>query len=553
MSLQPLSREVVDRGMAGTGWLLEAGILRYSGPPGITIRPTGSGAPIIVGEPECGEPIFVLREWTEYRLVVDTPEKVTVWIAESEVPAFHAGAFALKYENAVGLSRIRIRVSPDQLLIDLPVEVTSRKLSLNPSSPLYYRQFLRHLVLVLFQRLESLPFAFESQAQLHTKLGETPASMLFRLHFLAHEASKIQRALMSIRHAPHRLLTVETDIAPIAYAKRVDHVGLAHAFAHSVEWVDLPSANAEVRRLPVQVLINRPQETFDTQENRFVRHFLSEAARVLRQGARFGSARLPPESQRSLKTLEADITTALLDPFAAEASTMRILPAQSQVLLRRPGYADLYRLYPAFILGRSPMAAALGEAIAQRDVASLYEAFCYFSVLATLESSLGSPMISIEEHLDSDLRWKSSAVFPSAGIEVFYNRTYSGNTVRSIGSFSVELRPDIALHREGRPIGVFDAKFRMDGGWADATADQQHRESSAERTDLHKMHTYRDALGLRFAVALYPGDKDQFFSPREGSISPPSMAQMVEDSDVEGVGALTLRPGKAANTSDDLL
>jgi hypothetical protein len=65
-------------------------------------------------------------------------------------------------------------------------------------------------------------------------------------------------------------------------------------------------------------------------------------------------------------------------------------------------------------------------------------------------------------------------------------------------------------------------------------------ETTAKRADLYKMHTYRDALGVRAAVVVYPGETCRFYSMYERSISPTLHSLLIGE--LSGVGVLTRKP-----------
>lgn len=101
-------------------------------------------------------------------------------------------------------------------------------------------------------------------------------------------------------------------------------------------------------------------------------------------------------------------------------------------------------------------------------------------------------------------------------------------------SMSFELRPDIVLRVPGGPaagLHVLDAKFRIARTGAD--------ESEAKVDDLHKMHTYRDAINaVRSAWVLYPGEETSAFGDDGrvwdlGSLEPPPHS---------GIGAIGISP-----------
>ena len=87
-----------------------------------------------------------------------------------------------------------------------------------------------------------------------------------------------------------------------------------------------------------------------------------------------------------------------------------------------------------------------------------------------------------------------------SGHELAFNATYTRKKGFHGRSRSVALRPDYALYLpSGHAAGLhlFDAKFRLR---------RRGEESTSEIDDIHKMHTYRDAIpAAKSAWVLYPG------------------------------------------------
>ena len=91
--------------------------------------------------------------------------------------------------------------------------------------------------------------------------------------------------------------------------------------------------------------------------------------------------------------------------------------------------------------------------------------------------------------------------------------------------------------RVGDTLHVFDAKYRLDRFDTEEN-DPDDDPATYKRTDLYKMHTYRDAIsGLATAFVVYPGTDFVFFE-RDGDrrIRPADVVN------IDGVGALPLRP-----------
>lgn len=159
-----------------------------------------------------------------------------------------------------------------------------------------------------------------------------------------------------------------------------------------------------------------------------------------------------------------------------------------------------------------------------RDLATLYEYWCFFALMEAL-SEVGQPHPSTPPwwsldgaRLQADLSRNEGFGFHVHGLDVwlFYQRRFSpGDGV--MRSYSVPLVPDYSLEvrRAGKPpvLLCFDAKYRPD-------------------QSLEKMHAYRDALrGALGCYVLYPGEESE-----------PTIFPVQPGSWLPGVGAFSLRP-----------
>jgi len=222
----------------------------------------------------------------------------------------------------------------------------------------------------------------------------------------------------------------------------------------------------------------------------------------------------------------------------------------STVLQRQPGYRDLLAFWMDLV-GRTrwlpPRASA--SLLALRDAPTLYEYWCYFEVVAAVESVEG-PAVAVDRPVQDEasarLAWSSRARFTS-GATVVFNERFPGRDAAAPGpkSSSVPLRPDIVLRHPSAGFHVLDAKFRRAGVLTDREDEAaEGGGDAAQQADVHKMHAYRDALGARSAWVLYPGHGEPAEFP------PTSGAQVDEQAPPNGVGTIALTPG--SGRADDL-
>ncbi|WPD18586.1 DUF2357 domain-containing protein [Thermaerobacter composti] len=281
----------------------------------------------------------------------------------------------------------------------------------------------------------------------------------------------------------------------------------------------------------------RPEETHDTPENRFVRHFAEQLREAIAQVQRAVSdARLREDGIGVLGEAMATLERAAWWP---EVGPLGVMPVSSHVLLKGEGYRELYRLYPLFLLGRLPFSGDLGEAIANRDIATLYEWWCLFRLVKELGEICGPP---------GGEPWSTSE---DRGPQALGVRFADGTVLRyqswcrgGRGSYSVSMRPDFIIEHPRRGRICVDAKFSFrlvtDELGPDEEADPERHPT---RRDLMTIHAYRDALRCRAAVILYPGDRRLFFGADGRRWEGLDIGGLMEESGPQGVGAIPYRPG----------
>lgn len=366
-------------------------------------------------------------------------------------------------------------------------------------------------------------------------------------------------ALQVILRHPHRRLAREPQWVPLERTRHVDPGRLHQLLTRRAGLARSPSnlalATALRGHLPTYVEEAVPRSDLDVPENRFVRHVLDLAQGLVRT-FRALARDCPPHFRRRLEADCDRIARALapLDrhPLWSELSPMARLPLDSTVLQRARGYKDVFRHYlrlrQSTRLPLDPARAA--ELLELKDIATLYELWTYFAVARTLRDFLGPPS-GASEFAQTEFSANAPRGFRLTwpqGHVLYYNLTFSRSRPKRF-SYSLPLRPDIALEVAGGPnsgLHLFDAKFRL-FRVGDALADDDDPDKATFRgEDIHKMHTYRDALGARTVWVLYPGSVFRFYptSHEYPLASAPEKLPPIP----AGVGSIPLTPG-APNTA----
>lgn len=217
-----------------------------------------------------------------------------------------------------------------------------------------------------------------------------------------------------------------------------------------------------------------------------------------------------------------------------DVGRMGHVPIGSSVLQRRRGYRDVLRHHLALrAAARIPFARATAERLlGLKDVATLYELWCYFAVVDAVSAVIGRrpdhvDAMKVQDEVDLGHGFR---VAWEGGPAVYYNLSFTPKKSPPRRSASLWLRPDIVvdIERDGqRELHAFDAKHPL----------------SFKNDDIAKMHAYRDALpAVRSARVLYPGARHREF---------PALEPDARDGD--GVGAIPLVPGAVHADLHDVL
>ncbi|WP_419861067.1 DUF2357 domain-containing protein [Candidatus Palauibacter sp.] len=425
----------------------------------------------------------------------------------------------------------------------------------------------------------SLPFSAGEPASSPYMRGPAPRdevlyhAFVYLRYILSDDApadGRLIPALDLTQRAPYRRWQTERWEVGIEALTRVDErtlwdlVTRSGAPAHSPS---LSAAGAALAsrlggQLPETVSERRIRATLDTPENRFVKAFIGQASGIIARTRSEAEGRRDAFARRLLddcNRMDAALQPILRHSMWQEVGTLQRIPFSSTVLQRRRGYRQVLRHFARIRLApRIPLDHdEMRDLLELKDIALLYELWTFFRLADIIRDLLGPPTQAARPVGDAfDVFLKANRTFEwASGVRLAYNPSFSRARKPPYRSYSVGLRPDIALHvPDGRNCGLhlLDAKFRLQtlgeagiaGRTGDATADREAAdEKTAERRgdfkhgDLYKMHTYRDAIPDAHSVwILYPGSEFRFYAA-SGSRPPSESPENLPD-EVKGVGAI---------------
>jgi predicted component of viral defense system (DUF524 family) len=264
--------------------------------------------------------------------------------------------------------------------------------------------------------------------------------------------------------------------------------------------------------VPVRLASSRKTDSYDTPENRFVKHaletFLQFCTEIHEQAS--GSTGLRAEAKVVINRLEAHLHHSLFRGI----SRAQTLPLSSPVLQRKEGYREILRAWLMFDLAAKLVWKGGDDVYGGRkkDVATLYEYWLFFQLLDALESVFEIPPKSFDELVEVssrglDIRLKQGRHVPLLGvyknalrnlnIRFSYNRVFGGGVAFDSdraargGSWTSSMRPDYTLSMWPESLSEsdaernelivhihFDAKYKVENLFG--LLQSEHRDSQAE-------------------------------------------------------------------------
>ncbi|ADT85206.1 DUF2357 domain-containing protein [Thermococcus barophilus] len=473
-----------------------------------------------------------LFEWQEYMIIGEKEFSVRIGDEKIEAEKINENTYiaTFQFKNYIGKTHIEILEGTKPISLEFKnFEVLSEKVgkiyNVSPENTeeliQKHEELYNALLKYISEKSISLPFSVSAPTAFGVEESEEPMSELFVYHFLVNNRERIISAYEEIIRRPHRKLVEREEWLNFWEVSEVDEDTVMSIITHPEYLIKAEPSSIAVaeylnNHVPTKVAQRIKYESFDTHENRFAKHFLNELITWGEKAiaAILTSSYLTKEQKENatskltsiLGELEYYATSDIFD----DVGEMVIFPYTSQVLLKREGYRDLLQLWREF-RSYSPFFDEMQKAIDNKDIAKLYEYWCFFKLVEELGKILGQENLRIIVEPTGELseRGHVYAEFDN-GWRLYYNLKKRG--------YSVSLRPDFLLLKGRNIIGVFDAKFKLDVVDVNEFAEEDREmerapnfQTWAKLEDIYKMHTYRDALNAKFAVVLYPGDRSLFF------------------------------------------
>ena len=461
---------------------------------------------------------LALFEWTDY--FFQWPDADALLIDKRRVEPLAPGVFRVRWENALGLCQLQPLCGGKPLEAPLWVEVLSPKFP----TPQKHVAFLSALLSGLFALSPHLIWHDAGATARGAQSLPRAPSALGALDWLRRNGLALEQTLAAIARHPAREWRGQSFDARAHQVTALDARALATLASDGARWQrstgrnlslplssPLPSHSRIVGDwVPNSVPQSRRHQSFDVADNRGALAFVGEVGGALRAAkASAGWNLLDADQREGLAALER-----MLGGWGAgwrgevgalrEGWQPRVAP-----------YRALWELKQSWGENGAPLWEGAQRFAAVRDVASLWEFAVFFLLIAQIEAARGETAT-----LRADWDAARGLLAPARARWGEDELVFNGPAP----SYSTPLRPDYLWSKSGRAVAAFDAKFRVEvpGG-------------GGRGADLHKMHAYRDALGVRAAVALHPGDVTTWFDRERGPLGGVPLRAILEGV-VAGVG-----------------
>ena len=450
---------------------------------------------------------LALFEWTDY--FFHWPGADALQVGPRTIEPVAPGTFRVRWENALGLAKLQPVRAGAPLEAPWWVEVLSPKFP----TPALHLSFLRALLAGLFARSSHLIWHETGETRRGAQTVPSAPAPMEALEWALKNGAPLEQVLAAIARHPARVWAGESvEVSPDAvWDLNADHLS---ALAQGARWQSVKRGAIVRGWAPQSVPQTRRALSFDCPDNRGALAFVGEISTALRAAKTSAWWSALDEAKREA----VERLSQTLDGFGA-GWREGCGPAREMWQPRGAPYRALWELQQSWGGAGAPLWAGAQKFAGARDVASLWEFAVFFILISSIEAARGRAA-QLEATWDAarGMLAPARARWHDAGAQ--WSLVFNGPAP----SYSTPLRPDYLWSKNGRALAAFDAKFRVEvpGG-------------GGRGADLHKMHAYRDALGVRAAVALHPGAQTTFFDRERGPLGQVPLRAVLEGA-AAGVG-----------------
>jgi len=464
----------------------------------------------------------------------------------------HTLAGFINYGNEIGRSELQLvyNIGKEQQHFKLGYEVLSTKLNYHEHWKKIIEDIEAEYRMLSLDYMKRTFHGFSPDTK-----GDTPELIWWSI--FAGEQEKFIKACRSIIERPrHRLRDYEVYLR----ADKLKRV------PPSIE-----NELAEHRREQAHLyLVEEHLQSNDTQENRFLKHALSQITSkygILKE--RIEAIKNTSEMlKKEMNKVERTLKHLQRNPFFRTVGCFKGLTQESLVLQKATGYSQVYWTWQ--LLRRAYSLNDGMYRLQSKDIATLYEIWCFIEVSHIVREQLKIDVKDVDHRnrmeMNGVFTWElgkgehSRILFRKDGVELaelVYNPKHTDKENDSISMEhlvvpTVPQKPDIVLQltkddieRGLKMTYLFDAKYRINDK-TDAGVDTPPDDA------INQMHRYRDAIYYKDNKSGDATLKKEVIGgyilfPGNGDPTEVAKAKFQQSLDEVNIGAFPLRPNNVEN------
>ncbi len=489
--------------------------------------------------------------WVEFKSYVGKAQFGSMLQSDNERFSFRRGVLAgfINYGNDIGKSELNLiyQVGSETRRFTFGYEVLSTKLDYHEHWNQIIEDIEREYRMLSLDYMRRTFHGFTPDTQ-----GETPELIWWNV--FAGEREKFIKACKGIIERPRRRLR---GYDTYQRADRIKRVPTA-----------IENELAEHRREEAYLYrIEEHSPSNDTQENRFLKYALGQIIDKYDTLKRYieRNKQASDELKREMDECLLTLKHLYRNPFFRTVGRFKGLKQESLVLQKATGYSQVYRTWN--LLRRAYSLQDGMYRLQTKDIATLYEIWCFIEVSHIVREQLGITQEEVEHRnrmeMNGVFTWElgrgehSRILFRKDGVELAELVYNPKHTERENDNISMEhlvvptvpQKPDIVLQltkddmKKGMKMTyLFDAKYRLGG--------KERGVDTPPEDAINQMHRYRDAIYYKDYEAnqlkkeviggyiLFPGD---------GEPAEVANAKFHKSIEEVNIGAFPLRPKDERN------
>lgn len=323
--------------------------------------------------------------------------------------------------------------------------------------------------------LEHLPFSIIAPTSAKVNEGGFNDNAIFKLLLILQKKDEMRSAINNVLANPHRKLVEHETLKRYDEISYVDSNVIMDILHNQQRWIEHKGGCINNNHSPTAVLQYETEESFDTLENRFVKHFLKmlteeidKCTAYLEEKCALHQTSSPKQEYKNIEQTISDLKGYIEQTLSGwifrEVGSLSVFPSNSQVLMKQSGYRELFNISRLLRLSFVPtFFKGLDMAFELKSMDILWEYYVMLNIIEAIKAC-GYEIKKEDvwkEEIDKDTGAEydyASFEFKSESEKVVNVKYQESVEVGKQGDY--KLRPDFLLKKDGTRL-VFDAKFMV--------------------------------------------------------------------------------------------